>query len=72
MTNAHDVILDERARVMFRCGACGEPMARTDFFDQGMRLPERGESASDYCDAELIDRFEHTACSNRQRSDRAG
>ena len=71
MTSTHDSLLDERGHVLFRCAVCGEPMTRSDFFDLGLRVPDRGEDASDYCDAELIDRFEHGACTERARS-RAG
>jgi hypothetical protein len=46
-------------------------MTRSDFFDLGLRTPYPGEGADDYCDAELIDRFEHGPCAERQRS-RAG
>jgi hypothetical protein len=66
-----DTILDERGRVMFRCAHCGEPMTRSDFFDLGMRLPDRGESIDDYCDGELIDRFEHAPCAARARTESA-
>jgi len=67
-----DTILDERGRIMFRCAHCAEPMTRSDFFDLGMRLPDRGETVDDYRDAELIDRFEHGACLARARAARAG
>ena len=55
-------ILDAAGRVMFRCSHCGEPMRSDDFFEQGLRMPERGELAGDYCDEELIDQFEHLPC----------
>lgn len=67
-----DPILDDRGRIMFRCAHCGEPMTKSDFFDLGMRLPDRGEGPDDYCDAELIDRFEHDACAVRTRASQAG
>jgi hypothetical protein len=66
-----DALLDERGRVMFRCALCGEPMTRSDFFDLGLRTPYPGEGADDYCDAELIDSFEHGPCAERRRA-RAG
>lgn len=67
-----DTILDERGRVMFRCAHCGVPLTRSDFFDLGMRLPDRGETADDYADAELIDRFEHSRCMAAARTATAG
>jgi hypothetical protein len=72
MTSATDILVDERGHVMFHCALCGEPMTRGDFFDQAMRLPDRGEGPDDYCDAELIDRFEHARCAERARAPRAG
>jgi len=72
MTTTHDALLDEHGRVLFRCHVCGEPMTRSDFFDQGLRMPDRGEGAADYCDAELIDRFDHAVCSVRSRASQAG
>lgn len=65
MTTTHDVsppILDRQGRPMFRCRDCGEAMTQADFFDQGLRLPESYETAADYCDAELLDDFQHAAC----------
>ncbi len=62
-------LLDERGRVMFHCGRCGGAISADEFFQLGLRLPERGESADDYRDAELLDRMDHVDCS---RSVRAG
>jgi len=72
MAIAPDTILDERGRIMFRCSHCGEPMTRSDFFDLGLRVPDRDETVDDYCDAELIDRFEHGPCLARARAISAG
>lgn len=55
-------VTDYRGRVMFHCDLCGAAMTRRDFFDAQLRLPEHGETAEDYADAELIDRFEHARC----------
>ena len=55
-------IVDERGRVMFHCGTCGGAICVDDFFHLGLRLPERGESADEYFDAELLDRIDHAAC----------
>jgi hypothetical protein len=69
---ANDAVTDDRGRVMFHCSVCGEAMTRSDFYDAELRLPDRGESAEEYCDAELIDQLEHATCVKRVRSSRAG
>ncbi len=61
-------ILDEHGRVMFRCGACGAALNVDDFFRLGLRLPERGESLSEYFDAEVLDRIDHIACVSSTRA----
>ena len=58
----HLPVADRLGQPLFHCQACGSPMLHADFFDQSLRLPDAGESASDYCDAELIDAFRHTDC----------
>ena len=71
MTTQHDVsppILDRQGLPMFRCRFCGESMTHADFFDQGLRLPDSHESIVDYCDAELLDEFEHTSCLRAKHS----
>jgi len=68
LTTAHEPIVDEHGRPMFFCRDCRQPMSRDDFFDLGLRTPDRGESASDYCDAELIDDFQHPACLPSERA----
>lgn len=55
-------LVDQHGRVMFHCAICRQPLTSDDFFDLALRPPDRGESASDYCDAELIDQLEHLAC----------
>jgi hypothetical protein len=67
MTIDHDTITDARGRAMFYCAICREPLTKSDFFDLALRLPDYGESVGDYCDAELIDRFEHVHCTARAR-----
>jgi hypothetical protein len=37
-------------------------MRERDFADLGLRVPEYGETADDYCTAELIDDLEHRSC----------
>ena len=61
-------VTDYAGRVMFRCSACGAPITHGDLFELGLRPPDHGESADDYQEAELIDRFDHPACSRRARS----
>ena len=61
-------ILDEHGRAMFHCSVCRQPLSKDDFFELGLRLPDRGESLSDYEDAELIDLFQHPACSREARA----
>ena len=68
MTIPADSILDERGRVMFHCAVCRGPLTRSDFFELGMRLPDRGETVDDYCDAELVDAIEHPECHARVRA----
>jgi len=70
-TEEDEPLIDLRGRVMFNCAICGGPMTRRDFFDAELRLPEYGETAQDYADAELIDRFEHARCGTT-RGVRAG
>ncbi|MGH6952522.1 MAG: hypothetical protein ACREH4_16785 [Vitreimonas sp.] len=57
-----DPVLDHNGKVMFRCEACGTPICRGDILDFGVRLPEVGESAGEYLDAQLIDAFRHERC----------
>ena len=47
---------------MFTCRRCGRALTTDDLFELGMRLPDKGESRGDYCDAELLDDVEHPAC----------
>ena len=69
MTSSPTAVLDHQGRVMFRCRSCGGPVSTDDFFEIGLRLPEPGESADEYCDAELLDGVDHVDC---QRAARAG
>ena len=68
MPASDNPILDEHGRVMFRCGACGAALNVDDFFQLGLRLPDRGESAAEYFDAELLDRIDHVACVGSARA----
>jgi hypothetical protein len=71
-TTGASVILDERGEAMFHCRICHAAMTIDDFFELGLRLPDRGEGVEEYCDAELLDRVEHQACANGARESRAG
>jgi hypothetical protein len=62
MDSYSEPLVDARGVVMFRCDACGAPMSRSDILDLGLRLPDFGESAEDYLDAELVDSFRHPEC----------
>jgi len=57
-----NLICDRDGLVMFYCSACGEPLAEGDFYDQGLRLPDFGETRDEYCDAELLDGTTHYDC----------
>jgi hypothetical protein len=67
--NGASVLVDQHGRVMFHCAVCQRPLTVDDFYELGLRLPDRWETTVDYCDAELIDTLEHVAC---LRSKRAG
>lgn len=55
-------VVDRHGNVMFYCGACGTPISSSDILDFGARLPDFGEAAQDYLDAQLIDSFRHQRC----------
>ena len=55
-------LVDHAGMPMFACARCGAPLTDDDFFELGLRLPERGESALDYFDAELLDELQHPRC----------
>jgi hypothetical protein len=65
---ASNAILDERGRPLFVCRVCRQPLTTDDFFYFGMRLPDEGESAEDYFEAELLDGIDHDACVRARRS----
>jgi hypothetical protein len=60
---ADRIVLDTHGRVLFRCSMCGAPMRERDFAELGLRVPEYGETAEEYCSAELVDELEHRRCS---------
>lgn len=61
-------VVDERGRPMFICGICGVALTPDDFYALELRLPDHGESADDYFDAELLDSIEHAACVRARRT----
>lgn len=67
--NGTSVVVDQHGRAMFPCSVCKQPLTVDDFYELGLRLPNRWETTGDYCDAELIDTLEHLAC---LRSKQAG
>ncbi len=62
MNDYSEPVVDRHGNVMFYCGYCGTPIGATDILDLGMRLPDVGEAAQDYLDAELVDAFLHSNC----------
>ena len=56
------ILRDQRGSPLFRCSVCGAPLSVVDFFHQGLRYPESGETAQDYLDTELIDELAHCDC----------
>ena len=62
MDEYSEPVVDQHRNVMFYCGYCGTPIGCTDILDLGMRVPDAGETAQDYLDAELVDTFLHSGC----------
>jgi hypothetical protein len=58
-----EAVRDYSGEIMFCCCACGVALTTDDFFEQGMRLPDNGESREEYCDAELLEGTTHIDCS---------
>lgn len=61
-------VVDRHGSVMFYCSACGAPISSSDILDFGTRLPDFGETAQDYLDAQLIDSFRHQRCLNAAKA----
>ncbi len=58
-------------RPLFTCRACRTPLSAVDLADLGLRVPDAGETADEYCHAELLDPRElrHAHCLERQVDD---
>jgi hypothetical protein len=63
-----ELLIDYRGRVMFVCPVCGGAIAKEDLYELGLRLPDYGESAEEYRDAELLDDLEHARCVRTART----
>lgn len=61
-------IVDRHGSIMFYCSFCGTPIGRDDIIELGMRLPDFGETAEEYRDAELVDAFQHRQCLGAARA----
>jgi hypothetical protein len=50
--------------IVFTCAACEGPLTSPDLGELGLRTPDFGETADQYCDRELLDPRElrHLAC----------
>lgn len=62
MSEGREIVLDFKGHPFMLCAACGAPLRKEDFWNAGLRLPEYGETADEYCDAELVDDLRHVAC----------
>lgn len=62
MSEGQEIVRDHHGRPFMTCAACGAPLRAEDFWNAGLRLPERGETVEEYCDAELVDDLRHVAC----------
>lgn len=62
MNEGREIVRDPLGQVFMACAVCGGPLRKEDFWEAGLRLPENGEPAAEYCDAELVDALSHAAC----------
>lgn len=67
-SSAREAIIDHQGRIMFYCSSCGTPLTKDDFFEIGLRLPDYGETAGDYAEAELLDTISHIDCLRAARA----
>lgn len=59
---AGEVLRETERTALFNCPVCRKPVGERDFFDLGLRPPDRGETREEYCDAELVDDVTHLDC----------
>jgi hypothetical protein len=62
MTALSEPLTDRLGHAMFQCSRCRRPLSGDDLIEQGLRLPDPGESREDYLEAELIDVLDHPHC----------
>lgn len=62
MSRGKVLVLDRHGQPLLRCSRCNGAIAEDDIYAEGLRLPEHGETASDYFEAELIDELHHVDC----------
>lgn len=68
MSHTRALILDREGHPLLRCSRCNGPIGEEDIYAEGLRLPEHGETAADYFEAELIDELHHTDCPSSFRA----
>ena len=68
MSQSGSPILDRRGQPLLRCSRCAGPITDNDVYDQGLRLPDPGESADEYIESELIDELHHVDCRGSLRA----
>jgi hypothetical protein len=68
MSHIASPILDRQGRPLLACSRCKGPISEEDVFAQGLRLPDPGESADDYFEAELLDELHHVNCTVAQQA----
>lgn len=68
MSQQSSVLLDLRGQPLLRCSRCGAGLAEEDLYAEGLRLPDPGETADDYREAELLDALYHVDCRTALRA----
>jgi hypothetical protein len=55
--------------IVFECALCDKPLDASHLSEFGLRTPDNGETADQYCDRELLDPRElrHLACLMKER-----
>jgi hypothetical protein len=68
MTLTADILRDRYGRPLLICPDCRFPLTSSDIFEQGLRMPEPGETREEYCEAELLDELTHMSCLRARRT----